>query len=268
MKLVLLSYKETSKGARMVADALGVEFLLRNSRFKSPAATICLNWGRGDYPDWSKEVTRWINRPEAVMRGIDKNTAFVHMQRGGVPVVPFTTNRAEAERWLRDGEIVVCRRETAGFNGSGIIIVRPNGRDRIVDAPLYTKYIKKDAEYRIHVMNGTAFYSNIKRKNSAEKIPQGADPLIRSGSHGWYFEHMDALPSRAVCEAAAAAVESLGLDFGGVDIIEERETGRPFVLEVNSAPELGRNTLRAYKTQFQQHYGQHNNNANVPIRNL
>lgn len=264
MKLVVLAYKPTSKGAKMVASTLGVAMLTLADRFNANDSTACLNWGRGDYPEWRNEIVRFINPPEACMRAIDKLKAFSHMKRGKAPCVPFTMDKDEAKEWVRAGHIVMCRTETQGFNGSGIVIARTV--DQVVSAPLYTRYIKKDAEYRVHVMNGSCFYSNIKRKK--REVPEGADPLVRSGSHGWYFEHMDRLPSQVVQDACVAAVEALGLDFGGVDVVEEKGTGAAYVLEVNTAPEMGVNTMAAYKKALKQNYGQYKNNENVPIRNL
>ena len=50
-------------------------------------------------------------------------------------------------------------------------------------------------------------------------------------------------------EAAVKAVNSLGLDFGAVDICEDEE-GNPYVFEVNTAPGIEGTTVEKYHTAF------------------
>lgn len=259
--LVMLPYKETSSGSRMMSNALQVQ---RYSLQQDPRKLVyVLNWGRGDFPSWSQRIKGWINHPSAVMNAIDKLRALTLMRDAGVPAVEFTTDRRVAEQWSREEHIVFCRLNLQGKDGSGIIVARR--LNQIVDAPMYTKYKRKRTEYRVHVMGEVPFYSNIKREKRDK--PENAEQLIRSGSQGWYFEHMDNLPSQAVQQAAIGAVNALGLEFGGVDI-GESEDGSIRVYEVNTAPEMGPNTTAAYLQAFKQHYGDYNNNENVPVRNL
>lgn len=45
---------------------------------------------------------------------------------------------------------------------------------------------------------------------------------------------------------AIKAVNALGLDFGAVDIVTEKNTGIPYVLEVNTAPGNEGTTTQKY----------------------
>lgn len=265
MKLIVLPYKESSKGAARLAGALHLQTVLKDQRFTANEPTRVLNWGRGDYPAWYKTVGGWINNPQSVMNAINKATALRIFADAGVPTVATTTDRAVAERWLREGAVAVfCRQDLEGREGNGIVVARR--RDQLVAAKLYTKYERKRNEYRVHVMNGEVFYYNVKRKK--EHMPAGAEELIRSGANGWFLAELDTPPTnRRIGEACVAAVRALGLDFGGVDI-GEAEDGSVRVYEVNTAPELGPNTTAAYLRAFKKHYGLHKNNDNVRISTI
>ena len=202
----------------------------------------------------------------AVANAIDKKTAFLIMKEAGVPVPEFTTDINVARGWLdrRETIAVFCRTEVDAARGNGIVVARRAAE--LVPAPLYTKYVRKVHEYRIHAMKGEVFYVNKKQRRL--DAPRG-EQLVRSGREGWFFVHLDLpqWPNANARNAAGQAVAALGLDFGGVDV-GVSEDGTATVYEVNTAPEIGRNTAAAYKAAFQQHYGQYNNNENVPIRNL
>lgn len=267
-KLILLPYKKTSVGSRMIANSLGIVRYTIDERFRAEEPTWCINWGRGDFPDWRDEVNGFINRPEAVMNAIDKRRTLELMDRAKVPgTIEFTRDMKLATRWSVEGATVMCRKELQGKDGSGIVVAR-RPRD-IVAAEMYTKYVPKVDEYRVHVMKGEAFYVNVKRKSRNPAENAQADPEVRTSSNGWIFIHLDKRewPNRSILESAERAVEALGLDFGGVDVGEGRD-GLPSVYEVNTAPELGPNTTAAYVSAFQKHYGKYKNEKNIPLREL
>ncbi len=57
---------------------------------------------------------------------------------------------------------------------------------------------------------------------------------IRSYANGFLFSRYGIYPSEARDQLAVKAVAALGLDFGAVDLIEDK--GKFYVLEVNTAP--------------------------------
>lgn len=92
------------------------------------------------------------------------------------------------------------------------------------------EFIPKAEEYRVNIVGGRAVA--VARKNVEDKeavawnyaLGDCAFQNIRWGD--WPL---------MVVKAGISAVNHLGLDFGGVDIMVDEE-GRPYVLEVNSAP--------------------------------
>jgi glutathione synthase/RimK-type ligase-like ATP-grasp enzyme len=70
--------------------------------------------------------------------------------------------------------------------------------------------------------------------------------MIRSWNNGWVFCHENVQAPPKVCEVAIQAVESLGLDFGAVDIGFREKEGKAFVFEVNTAPGIEGTTVRHY----------------------
>ena len=122
---------------------------------------------------------------------------------------------------------------------------------RVVDAPLYTKYVKKADEYRVHVFGGEVL--DVQQKRKRQEVPNDeVDYQIRNLAGGWVFcrDNIDC-PS-SVRELAVGAVRALGLDFGAVDIGFNRHNGVGYVFEVNTAPGVEGSTLDKYYAAFAQ----------------
>lgn len=102
-------------------------------------------------------------------------------------------------------------------------------------ADYFIKYIPTHQEYRVHVINNKVEFFQRKygrvRRTSAFGGVQGF-------TDDW---HKQVIPPEeapeAVLEHALKAVRTLGLDFGGVDIVEDME-GKAYILEVNTGPAL------------------------------
>jgi len=153
----------------------------------------------------------------------------------------------EASEWLKQGHTVVCRTVLNGHSGNGIIIAE--NEDELVKAPLYTRYVKKQNEYRVHVFNGKMIHKQ--RKARRLDVPdEEVDWKVRNHDNGFIFQIEDFdLPED--CEKQAiAAVEALGLDFGAVDVVYNGKEQKAYVLEVNSAPGLSGTTLDKYVEVF------------------
>ncbi len=69
---------------------------------------------------------------------------------------------------------------------------------------------------------------------------------IRVYNRGWVFTRNGVLLPDAVKLASVAAVKSLCLDFGAVDIGYRISTGKAAVFEVNTAPGIEGTTLKKY----------------------
>ncbi len=231
-----------SNGARALARALkGRKINLVNNRsFRSP--DIVINWGDSECP-----VTNVLNPGKAIALASNKREAFLAMQRAGVSVPNFAT-RKEDVNWK--GTTVV-RHKLQGHSGEGIEIVEYT-KD-LPAAPLYVQYIKKEQEFRIHVgrRNGITKIIAIQRKARDRSVPDGdVNWQVRNHDNGFIFVRGDANPHPAVVSAASDALQSLGLDFGAVDIIWNAKEGKAYVLEINTAPGLEGQTVDDYADFF------------------
>lgn len=238
MAIKIYPYKQGSRSARALADALGGRVLrLQGSTYRYREQDTIINWGS------SNAIHQpCLNRWQTVMNASNKLTAFERMQEVGIQIPEFWTNR-EA---IPDAAFpIVCRTVLNGHSGAGIVIA--NTREELVAAPLYVKYMKKRDEYRIHV--GRNGIIAVQRK----AIPHGTEPIdtrVRNHHNGYVFVRNNVEPPRQVVEQAQLAIAALGLDFGAVDIIWNNHYQLATVLEVNTAPGLEGQTITDYANYF------------------
>lgn len=115
----------------------------------------------------------------------------------------------------------------------------------------YTKLIDCRREYRVHVFDSRVIAVQ-------KKLLRNATSVIHNHANGVTFQWVG--PEAAtiqeddrhdLCQMAKDAVAVVGLDFGAVDIIQERETDAFYVLEVNSAPGIRTDQVyTAYREAF------------------
>lgn len=259
MRIRILPYKIGSESAKLLAQGLG---LLRcnpiNTRFVPRWDDVIINWGCSSAPS-STLVTAWgrpkyINHPNAVRIVANKRNALSCMALNGVSVVPSTINRELALTWLEEGSYIYERHTLNGHGGSGIRVVHSPDDLSANGVQLYTRGIRIRREYRVHVFDGKVIdYVQKRRKFDAD--PNEVSEYIRNHTHGWVFCRSGFDRIEEVERQAIAAVEALGLNFGAVDIIQEKITGNVYVLEVNTAagfsgPESS--TLQAYINTFKE----------------
>lgn len=242
---VIYPYIAGSQSARLLAQAMGIRRLRRaGSRWVGTARDYIINWGSHRIDTRSR--ARVINNPGAVAEASNKIAAFSRMTRAGVRTPRWTTARSEAQAWNnegRDGRRIIVRRLTSASEGRGIEVVEP--RSTVPPAPLYTQYIPKDDEWRVHVMRGQVI-------DSAKKLLRrgGARSYVRNTANGYIFARQGLTVPPDVAQQSVAAVAALGLDFGAVDVVIHKTTGEAHVLEVNTAPGIEGTTLRSYVAGF------------------
>lgn len=240
----LYPYSPASASAKALANALGCLRLKHEGR--RIGQQVVINWG-SSFIERDLGLSIVINTPEAVAKACNKLTTLTLLQQAGVAHPQFTEDRGEAVEWLMDG-LVVARTVLNGHSGQGIVIMENGGG--LVDAPLYTKYIKKDQEYRIHVFQGEVFF--VQRKARKLDVPDDqVNWKVRNLDGGFIFANIDVVAPDDVLNNAISAVNALGLDFGAVDVMTEKGTGKAFVLECNTACGLQGTTLDKYVEQFQ-----------------
>lgn len=220
---------------------------------------VIINWGCSTAPaNFRQRSVTWSNTAQAVRNCADKISTFVELAKAGIPCVEaaYREGKALAEEWLKqDGKIVV-RNVINGHSGQGIEIVRKG--TAIPDAPLYTRYFRKNAEYRVHVAFGKVILiQQKKRQNDREQ--SDVEALVRTHANGWIFACNDlACDDRnyrdSLCGIATRSAAAVGANHCAVDILVSHSDGNLMrVVEVNSAPALkADSTLSAYAEAFKE----------------
>lgn len=248
----LYSYNQNSEGSKVIAGALGVKRIKHeNSKFKGGPKKIVLNWGSSNLPEEILK-SRVINHPKAVALCTNK-LSFFNAVRGKVSIPDFTTKIDEALTWLKEGKTVCARTILQGSGGDGLVLMTKDDLDSIVKAPLYTLYIPKVDEYRVHVVNGAI--TDIQRKALSnawqeENPDKKANFKIRNLANGFIYMRGNLNPPDVVLEEAVKAVKAVGLDFGAVDVIFNQKQNMGYVLEVNCAPGVEGTSIVNYTAAF------------------
>lgn len=248
----LYPYKAGSASGRALAQALGIRRIShRNSTFRGNGHKTIINWGASRLPE---EVGRCviINNPAAVHRASDKLQFFTNAE---CRKPEWFTDKAAAREWiLENSGCIVVRNVLNGHSGEGIeLIGEEQARfEELPTAPLYTAYVPKKQEYRVHVFRGEVI--DVQRKARRRDVPDEAiNWKVRNHANGFVFaRNGDALrdvPADCLVQAVSA-VTSLGLDFGAADVIYNDRQSLAYVLEVNTAPGLEGTTLTNYVAAF------------------
>lgn len=137
---------------------------------------------------------------------------------------------------------MVCRTLLSAHEGRGIVIADRN--TPLVRASLYTQYVPKRAEYRVHVVGNRSIL--VQRKVRKAGLDQEANFKVRNTANGFIFQRNNINPPQAVIDEAIKAVAACHLDFGAVDVIWNERQQRAYVLEVNTAPGIEGSTVKDY----------------------
>lgn len=251
MRYRVYPYHMGSRSARALARSLNGLRVREAGRYRPRASHVLINWGNPRMPAWvgTGGLPHWLNVPLAVAVAGNKLSAFNMMSESSVRTVPYTPVYQEALAWHEEGSVVVARSLLRGHSGEGITIVNPD--EPLPRVPLYTKYVKKMYEYRLHVMRGEVFHVQQKRRMNTERRPEGFSNQVRSHQNGWVYTTEDLVePNNDCVVQAIVAVRALGLDFGAVDLIYNQRLNENYVLEVNTAPGLEGRTLSVYTQEI------------------
>lgn len=238
MKLRIVPYKKGSRSAKLLALKLSEMLGYKVWRGKPKAERLNISWGYKNAKGHHWGPVKWTNHPLNVRGATDKRIAFFNWDLKGVACVPWTTDKAVAQGWNQKAKVL--GRTACQQAGSGIKVYEPESI--LGDHQLYTKYIPKSKEFRVHVFGGKAILVSEKRRKKGVE----SDYIIRANHKGWVFCYKDVNEPDGLRVLGVNAVRTLGLDFGAVDIIWNKKQNKLFVLEVNSAPGLCTVTLGAY----------------------
>ncbi len=177
-----------------------------------------------------------INSASAIERCVDKSATSFHLQRAGLPTPPaWTVERIEEARAILEAEVraghELVYKPLFGAQGRGLRRLRG-----VEDLPTEAEsagvwYLQRyvppaggNRDYRVFVIDDRPVAAMAREGTSwITNVHQGGRPVAVSaeGSLG---------------ELAVAAARAVGAFYAGVDLLEERTTGRLLVLEVNSQP--------------------------------
>lgn len=238
-------YKMWSGGAKALGERAGILRATKRQVQKHGDFDYVINWGSSQ----RRFNGQYINPPEAVAVASDKLQSAKVLGNFGVPQPDFTTDRKVAAEWLTGGHTVVCRTLLRANSGRGIVLRSPEDGEGLPAAPLYTRYIKKSDEFRIHVLGDRVL--DVQQKKKRQEVDnEKVNYQVRNACNGWVFCRDDVVAPSCVTDAAVRAVDALGLDFGAVDIGYNRKRDCCRVYEVNTAPGLEGTTLDKYYEAF------------------
>ena len=172
--------------------------------------------------------------------GIDKLVQFDKFKTAGVSSPNHSrTNNFNGFSFKR----IVARTLTNSSEGRGIKIFEKDDPNPPY-APLYTEYIPKKKEFRVHVWNNEVIHVAEKRKRKSHAGE--ADNLVRNTANGYVFCTSDINEPSDLRGLAAQAVRAIGRCYGAVDVIWNEKLNKCFVLEVNSRPGMEGTTVEKY----------------------
>lgn len=250
--MFIYSYNENSAGAAELGKAIPAKRIKHEgSRFIGGPGKIVINWGSSTVPDEVSKHCRVLNPPDAINRASNKLHFFQDMTTAEqAPRIPnFTNDPNTAREWVRDGTLVVARRILQGHSGEGIQFISRDEPNSFVEAPLYTKYVKKKSEYRVHFMNGNVI--DIQRKAlRPDYNPETVNWKVRNLANGFIFARNDIEVPADVTRQSELTIAATNLDFGAIDLIYNENEQHAYVLEVNTAPGLAGTTITNYANGF------------------
>jgi RimK-like ATP-grasp domain len=196
---------------------------------------LVLNWGSTQaLPD---DLVA-LNQPESVRVASDQVASLVRLAE----LAPRTVLNPQDIPLLGGERIVAKQRHGARGSGKAVLPASAPDRDQ-ANYDLYQQFIADRSEYRVSVLSSRVVSAYVKHR------PEG------SGSEeihpAWRYERASVLP-RAVLTAAREAAQRVGLDYAGVDVVEDRSSGRVYCLEANAAPGMSEDTVRSLYAHLQQ----------------
>lgn len=193
------------------------------------------------YKVWRKYPNAVLPRhhPVTFMGGIDKVKQFQAFAAAHVSCPCFATTLAEAQQLA--SKSIVVRALIDSSEGRGITICEKESLTQ--EAPLYTEYIPKKKEYRVHVLDNKVIDTQEKRK---KRGAEQKEHQVRNLANGYVFCRDSIAPPDDCHTVALAAVSALGRTYGAVDIIWNEKRNKCYVLEVNSRPGMEGTTVDKY----------------------
>lgn len=226
---------EFSQSLAQESGGQAIAKVCRNDKPLPDNLSLVIRWGTTSNVDCRNVV----NSAEAIHRVNDKagfrSLLMAHHMAGNDLLCPWTFGQAQMDPEDQNGPAwpVVVRPRTHAQGKHVYLCNNYNELDAATSRCglgwYASTYIAKVAEYRVTFVQGRVVWV-------AKKTPGDPNAIAWNVARGGRFDNVrwDDWPLRAVRVAREAFVLS-GLDFGAVDVMVDAD-GRPYVLEINSAP--------------------------------
>lgn len=179
-----------------------------------------------------------LNQPDAVRIASDQLESLRRLAE----LAPRTVVNPDDLSLLASYRTVGKRRHGTRGSGKAVLSVDAPAQER-AEYDLFQEFIPERREYRVSVLSGHIASAYIKRPPDTAR-PEDLHPA-------WSFERAQVIP-KAVATVAKEATRRVGLDYAGIDVIEDVSTGRVYCLEANSAPGMSQETLKSVYAHIQQ----------------
>lgn len=183
-------------------------------------------------------VKKVLNRAEAIHRVSDKSgfRKLLWEKEDNRKIIPLTFFDDEEEQAICDIEngLQLLVRPKVHAQGKNAFLVKTPGEfegatEKCGQGWYASEFIPKVAEYRVFVACGKVVWV-------ASKTPANPDAIVWNVAQGGKFDNVSwGEWNLSVCDAAIRVMRESGLDFGGVDVMVDKDGG-VFVIEINSAP--------------------------------
>lgn len=222
MKICVISPRVSRISAYNLASELNASFVQSGEFSDFSKFDVVFNYGSSS----AIRAKKIINSPTPVAKCINKLSTFSNLN-GKCNLVPFTTRKDVAIKWIEDGNAVVIRTKVDGKRGEGVSFTDDTTIINSTPAEFYTKFIPSIAEIRVNVYKDNILTIYHKKEDNGfwEWIP-----LAVEGEH------------KEVSQMIGAISKNIGIDFYGLDILVT-EDNECVLLEVNSGPTLQEETL-------------------------
>lgn len=184
---------------------------------------IIVRYGRVDL----REARIEINRNDALKLARNKLVSLFHFKSAGLPVPRFSKE-------ISGLRFPILGRSFYHHGGKDIKVIK--SMIDFIECDYYIEFLPVEKEYRFHVVDGGII-------SASRKYDGDENVFCRNYSTGWRFKEVKRY-SPELPVISKEAVKCLGLDFGAVDIIISE--GKPYVLEVNTAPGMIERRAEAY----------------------
>lgn len=207
---------------------------------KEPVANLTMagqkviRWGNRIEAE-TAENTVVYNKAEAIANATDKKRSRELFIEGKVRTPKLVTPEN-----IKDADLPIIARPNRHAKGKNFIVLKSRQdflthfRQYSQQGWYYSAFVNKQKEFRVHCAHGKVL-AVMQKTPGGDKIAWNravtGEPFTKVDQQDYPF---------SVCFQALKAIKVLGLDFGGVDVMEIIEAGKPqgYVLEVNTSPTL------------------------------